>query len=85
MINSAQGAVVMKVSALKLKQPVIILAKWVYSVIAESCNSGQACYSKNWASLEEQRKGLFFYRGKREVGRGSYKQGGQWGKLGFEV
>lgn len=34
---------------LKIKQPVILSAKWVYSGTAENCNSGQEGYSENYS------------------------------------
>ena len=44
-------------------QPVILLAKWVYSGTAKNCNLGHAIYGKSQADLENTREDLFFYRG----------------------
>lgn len=37
------------------------------SEIAENCNVGQARYGKTIGKPTEQRRGIFFYRGKGEV------------------
>ena len=41
-------------------QPVILLAKWVYSGTAKNCNLGHAIYGKSQADLENTREDLFF-------------------------
>lgn len=44
--------------------------KWVYSGIAENCNSGHASHSKTIGKSGEESRVLLFYKGKRGVGEG---------------
>ena len=45
---------------------------------------GHASCGKTIGKSQEQRRGIFFYRGEGGVGRGSYKQKVHWSKLGVQ-
>ena len=49
-------------STTKIKQLVILPAKWVYLGVAENCNSGQASYGESQASLKNKGEGACFYQ-----------------------
>lgn len=51
----------------KIKEPAILPAKWVYSGIAENCNSGHP----NHRQVQRVERGLL-YSGKEEAGRSCY-------------
>lgn len=40
---------------------------WVYSEIAENCNSGHKSYGKITGKFREQRRGVFLHKGKRKL------------------
>ena len=60
------------------KQPVILPAEWIYLGMAKNCNSGHPICGELHASLEKQRREMFFY----EVGGGAVVNkesiGGDW-------
>lgn len=57
--------------------------KWVYSGISENCNSGHKNCGKTIGKSREQRRGMFFCRGKGEL-RGAVINRVHWRELGIQ-
>ena len=54
---------------------------WVYSEVAENCNSGHSSYDKTIGHFGEQRR-TFFYRGKGKLEGAVYPQRVRWREVG---
>lgn len=63
-----------KVFTLKVKQPVVLPARWVYSEIAEDCNSQDASCGKPWASPETKGEECYFMDKRRKLREPALKE-----------
>ena len=84
-VPTLKPAGILRISILKVKEPVILLVKWNYLGIAEELKFGTCKLLKTCGKSRDQRRGTLLYREKEKVGSCCFEQKSIGRKQEFKV